>query len=150
VHSLRKKRHGIDGQQAMKTIKNILLLPLLLVVMGCEVDININDHIDKNAPLKLTVHKRSKKTGFTSSNSVEIAAFSDKYKKLIEWGNNNTSGWGYTPASYVKEISVVQKDFRMLYTTGSNGVTIGFTDAEGNPKQYRKMVNAKELDFLSK
>ncbi|AII51174.1 hypothetical protein N008_04160 [Hymenobacter sp. APR13] len=118
--------------------------------MGCEVDMNINDHIDKNAPLKLTVHKRNKKTGFTSSDSVEIAASSDKFKRLIEWGNNNISGWEYTPASYVKEISVVQKDFRMLYTTGSNGVTIGFTDAEGNPKQYQKMVNAKELDFLSK
>ena len=73
---------------------------------------------------------------------------SNKYLKLIEWGKKNTNGWHLTPVSYIAEIYVGQRNFRLLYTSGTKGVVIGFTDKKGNSKQYSKTTKKGELDFL--
>ena len=82
------------------------------------------------------------------SERFEIPANSDKFIKLTQWAENNTTGWKSTPASYVAEVFVGQGEFRLLYTTRTDGVVIGFTDRENNPKQYSKKIKKGELDFL--
>ena len=79
---------------------------------------------------------------------IEIAPNSDKFIKLTNWTENNKTGWETTPASYVSEVFVGQGNFRLLYTTGTDGVVIGFTDRENIPKQYSKKIKKGELDFL--
>lgn len=77
-----------------------------------------------------------------------IQVNSNKYRKLIEWGKNNTDGWQLTPASYIAKIYVGQGKFRLLYTSGTEGVVIGFTDKDGKSNQYFKTTKKGELDFL--
>ena len=81
---------------------------------------------------------------------IEIAPNSDKFIKLTQWAANNTTGWATAPASYVSEVFVGQGNFRLLYTSGTDGVVISFTDRENNPKQYSKKIKKGELDFLVK
>lgn len=137
----------------MKDSKNYLLILglsiLTFLLSGCTTDININNYIDKNDPFGLTFNKKDSATGFTKSDHFEISVNSDKYKKIIQWGNENTKGWKWTPASYITDISIGQDNFRLLHTFGSNGVVIGFTDKEGKPRQYTKAIKKGELDFLT-
>ncbi|MCX6182408.1 MAG: hypothetical protein NT150_10810, partial [Bacteroidetes bacterium] len=108
------------------------------------------EYIDKNASLKLTINKKDNSTGLTTSEHFDIAANSDKYNQFVEWAQKNTDNWKWTPASYVADICVGQGNFRLLYSIGSNGVVIGFTDKEGKPKQYSKTIEKGNLDFLNK
>ncbi len=126
------------------------LIILTSILSGCMEDININKYIDKNIPLKLTIFKKNDSTGLTTTNNFEIAINSDKYKKIIEWGNQNTTEWQSTPASYIADIYVGQSNFRLLYILGNDGVLIGFTDEDGKPKQYTKTIKKGDLDFLNK
>ena len=84
------------------------------------------------------------------SEQFEIPANSDKFVKLTQWAENNTTGWETTPASYVAEVFVRQGNFRLLYTTGTEGVVIGLTDRKNIHKQYSKKIKKGELDFLVK
>ncbi len=139
-------------KQTMTPTKSFLTLSGLFIMIsvfsGCSTYINISEYINKNAPLNLTINKKDNTTGLTTSNHFEIAIHSDKYQKLIEWGNNNTDGWQWAPASYIADIYVRQGDFRLLYTSVNKGVVIGFTDKEGKSKQYSKTIINGDLDFL--
>jgi hypothetical protein len=138
----------------MRRIKTFFIVSGLFILTsifsGCGTDFNIAEYINKNVPLKLTINKMDTSTGLTTSDHFELPINSEKYKKIIEWGNKNTDGWHSTPASYIADIYVGQGDFRMLYTLGSNGVIIGCTDKEGKPKQYSKIIEKGSLDFLYK
>jgi len=140
------KRKIIFAQNNMKQIKRTWtifgLLILTFAFSGCNTAININDYIDKNSPLKLSIGN--------PLDHVDIAVNSDKYKKLIQWGNEHLNGWQRTPASYIADIFVGQGDFRLLLISKSNGVVIGFTDKNGKSRQYVNKINKGELDFLTK
>lgn len=130
----------------MKQIKRTLtifgLLILTSVFTGCNTDININDYIDKNFSLKLSIGN--------PLDHVDILVNSDKYKRLVQWGNENLNGWQWTPASYIADIFVGQGNFRLLVLSKSNGVVIGFTDKNGKSRQYINKIKKGELDFLTK
>jgi hypothetical protein len=117
-------------------------LSFTLIFGGCKTEININDYIDKNSPLLLSVGNPLE--------HVNVEVNSDKYKKLIQWGNENVNGWQKTTSSYVSDIFVGQGNFRLLTSLNNNGVVIGLTDKNGKPKQYRKTIKKGELDFLTK
>jgi hypothetical protein len=138
----------------MKRIKTVLsilgLFILTSIFSSCSSEININDYINHNAPLQLTIIKTDNATGLSESKSFEIAVGSDRYKELIEWGNHNIDGWKWTPASYNTDIHVSQGDFKMLHSSESKGVVIGFIDNEGKPEQYSRGIKRGELDFLFK
>jgi hypothetical protein len=119
------------------------------VFTSCNTTVNINDYIDKNATFTLTARKTDTITGLSTSDSFVVAVNSDKYKNIIQWGNENTNGWQTTFASYIADISLTQNNFRLLLT-GNNGVVIGFTDKDGKPRQYSKTINKNELNFLTK
>ena len=125
------------------TLTIIFVLFIIIILTGCKTEININDYIDKNASLKF-------KIGRDSFEYTDIEVNSNKYKKLIQWGNENVSGWQMTPASYISDICVIQGEFRLLTSFNSNGVVIGFNDKNGKPKQYNKAIIKGELDFLAK
>lgn len=130
----------------MKNIKQFFKVFSLIIMTSffnaCTTGININDYIDNNAPLKLSIGNPLE--------HVDVLVNSDKYKKLIQWGNENVSNWQSTPASYNADIFVGQGNFRLLLFLKSNGVVIGFTDKDGKSKQYTKSINKGELDFLTK
>ncbi|AFD08628.1 hypothetical protein [Solitalea canadensis] len=106
----------------MKKLNSFILVSGLFILTssfsGCGTDININEYIDKNAPLKMTINQRDNSTGLTTSENFEIAVNADKYQKIIEWGNKNKDGWQWAPASYIADIYIGQGNFRMLYTLG--------------------------------
>lgn len=136
----------------MKKLKNFIkILGLYFatsIFSGCSTDININDYIDKNKSLSLIVTTQDSATGLSTSENFEIAINSDKYKKIVQWGNENINGWQWTPVSYIVNICIVQGDFRLLYTRGGQSIVLAFTDKEGKPKQYTKTIKQGELDFL--
>lgn len=128
----------------------LVFFMLTSIFSGCSLDLHVNEYIDKNAPLRLTIREKDNSTGLTTSDSFEIAINSEKYRRLVDWADKNTGGWKWAPASYIADIYVGQGDFRMLYSIGSSGVVVGFTDKEGKPKQYTKTIEKGELDFLIK
>lgn len=124
-----------------KLISVLGLIFLTFGLCGCRQHIDINDYINQKSPLELKIGNQLKQPDTIQVNS-------NKYRKLIEWGKNNTDGWQLTPASYIAEIYVGQGKFRLLYTSGTEGVVIGFTDKDGKPNQYCKTTKKGELDFL--
>ena len=131
-----------------RRILQLLLFFYICSLTSCTSQINFYDFIDKNAPLELRINKYDSMTGLTSTQQLEIPVNSDKFIKLERWANNNTTGWRSTPASYHAAVYVGQGNFRLLYTAGSAGVVIGFTDKENKSRQYSKITKKGELDFL--
>ena len=126
----------------------IILLLFTSILSSCGTTVNINDYIDTNVPLTLIVWKRNITTGQSTSDSFTIAVNSVKYKKIIQWSKENTSDWKLTPASYNTEIVLTQNNFRLLYTTKTDGVVIGFKDKTNKERQYSKKIKKSELDFI--
>lgn len=124
-----------------KIISVLEYLILTLAFCSCKQHIDINDYIDRYSPLKLKIGNQLKQP-------VIIQVNSDKYRKLIEWGKINTDDWQSTSASFIADIYVGQGSFRLLCLPGRNGVVIGFTDKQGNLRQYSKTIKEGELDFL--
>lgn len=129
----------------MKAMKKIIsaigLFILTFTFYGCRQHIDINDYIDQKSALVLKIGNQLERPD-------TIKVDSDKYIKLIEWGKINTDNWQSTTASYISDIYVGQGNFRLLYLSEKDGVVIGFTDNQGNPKQYSKRIKKGELDFL--
>ena len=131
-----------------KQLRSLFFFINVFVLTSCSTNIDFNEYIDKNLPLELKIQRNYLSTGSTIPERIEIAPNSDKFIKLTHWIENNTTGWESTTASYVSEVFVGQRNFRLLYTSGTDGVVIGFTDREKNPKQYSKKIKKGELDFL--
>ena len=132
----------------MKRIINFVLLILSLSFSSCSTDLEIENCIDLSSPFQLNLNTLNSKTGFTETKSTKLEVNSEKWEKLIEWCKTNKEGWISTPASYIGDVSVVQGDFRLILMKNLEGVVIGFTDYEGIPKQYRKRIKKRELNFL--
>ncbi len=124
-----------------------ILIFFIFLLSGCEKNININDHFNNKSSLLLTIYKNDSLTKHTTSTNSQIEISSDKYKKLIQWGNENTHSWKWTPASYIADIYVGQKNFHLI-TLKNNCVVISFIDKDGKSKQYTKTINKDELEFL--
>ena len=138
----------ITVPNTMKKYFLILVLPFFLTILeSCSTSVNINDYIDKNLPIKLIINKTDSVIYLTDSNIFLIPVNSEKYEKIIQWGNENTNGWRTTYASYITNFMITQNKFRLLRI--NCGVVISFTDKNGKPRQYIKTVNEDELKFLS-
>ena len=124
------------------------ILILAFFWTSCGSQIQMTDHIDLNKPLTLTINTLDKQTGLTVMKRSELLPESDKYKKFIDWCRGNDDGWSPSFDSYNAKASVTQNGFRFLLI--SNGVVIGFTDKEGNPKQFTKTTDTDNLAFLMK
>ena len=124
-----------------KTITILVLFILSFTFFGCRQHIDINDYIDSKLPLELKIGNQLERPDTIKVNS-------DKYRKLVDWGNANKDDWESTSVSYMPDIYVGQGNFRLLYLPGKDGVVIGFTDNQGKPKQYSKRITKGELDFL--
>ena len=131
-----------------RRILHLFLFLNICILTSCSSQININKYIDKNAPLELRINTIDSLTGFTSTEKLEIPVNSNKFIQLTQWADNNTNGWRSTPASYIAGVYVGQGNFRLLYTAGTAGVVIGFTDKENKPRQDSKKTKIGELDFL--
>jgi len=130
----------------MKGTIIILIFFFLLTITSCSTEISIEKYVDLNSNLTLTVNRTNETTGLTESETKIIEPRSEKFKKLINWANNNLDNWKSTPASYVAKVAVTQKDFRLLYN--QDFVVIGFIDNDGKAQQYSKPVKKGELEFL--
>ena len=120
-----------------------------LAMTSCQTDLDLNDVIDQKSPFTLTIRTVNPETGLSSNETEEIKVNSEKWIKLVDFAKNNLDGWQSSPASYIGDVYVSQGDFRLIYTKGSNGIVIAFTDKEDKPKQYTKGIDKGELDFLT-
>jgi hypothetical protein len=124
-----------------KMIAILVFFILTFTFFGCRQHIDISDYINQKSPLEIKIGNQLKRP-----DTIKVKSY--KYRKLIEWGKNNTDNWQLTPACYITEIYVGQGKFRLLYTSGTEGVVIGFTDKNGKSYQYCKATKKGELDFL--
>lgn len=127
---------------------NFGFLILILILSSCSTDLELDNYIDMSEPFTLTINSTNSETGLTESKSTTLEVNSEKWKKIIELGNNNKEGWTSSPATHIGNVYLVQGDFRLIHTKNSKGVVITFTDKEGNPKQYMNMIEKEELNFL--
>lgn len=132
-----------------KQIKYLFLVTITCIYASCSSTVNMNDYIDKNSSFTLTLKSRDTITAFTKSTQTDITVNSKKYLTFIKWINNNESGWQWTPASYITNVSLEQGSFRLLYTTGMDAVVISFIDKEKKARQYSKPIKKGELNFLT-
>jgi len=127
---------------------NFSFLILLIMLSSCSTDLELDNYIDMSAPFTLTINTTNSETGLTESKSTTLEVNSEKWKNLVDWGNNIKDGWTPSPASHIGDVYVVQSDFGLIHTKNSKGVVITFTDKEGNPKQYVNVIEKGELSFL--
>ncbi|WP_146239307.1 hypothetical protein [Putridiphycobacter roseus] len=99
-------------------------------------------------PFNLTINTTNSETGLTERNSQTLEVDSDRWKKIILWGQNNTEGWTPSLASHIGDVYVLQSNFRLIYSKGSKGVVISFTDKAGISKQYMNVIEKEDLNFL--
>ena len=133
----------------MKQRTWLILFSICWAFTGCQTDLDINAVIDENAPFTLTTRSVDPQTGLSASKTEIIEVNTEKWMKLVDFAQNNMTGWQSTPASYLGDVYVTQGDLRLTHTKGSNGVVITFTDKESNPKQFTKGIDKSELDFLT-
>ena len=133
----------------MKQIIQITVLTLSLAMTSCQTDLELNDVIDQKSPFTLTIRTVDPKTGLSSNETEELKVNSEKWIKLIDFAKNNLDDWQSSPASYIGDIYVLQGDFKLIHTKGTNGIVFAFTDREGNAKQFTKKIDNGELDFLT-
>ncbi len=133
----------------MKQIISIITLILSLIVTSYQTDLELNDVIDQKSPFTLTIKSVDSKMKLSSNETEKIEVNCEKWIKPVDSVKDNMNGWLSSPAYYIGDIYVSKGDFRLIHTNGSNGVVIVFTDKEGNPKQYTKGIDKRELDFLT-
>ncbi len=130
----------------MKTAGIILSLLPIMIFSSCSTTIDIHQYIDNSNALTLSVKKVDISTGLTQNEKTTIEPNTKKFKRIIDWCDDNQDGWEISFASYAPKVSVTQKDFTLLYTT--NDVAIRFVDDKGKNQQYSKTIIEGELDFL--
>ncbi len=132
----------------IKKIINFGFLIFILILLSCSTDIKIENYINKTEPFTLIVNTTNSETKLTEKKLLILAVNSDKWKKLVDWGNNNQGSWTSSPASYTGDIYVTQDNFKLTYLMDIKGVVVTFKDKDGNPKQCTKDVEKGVLNFL--
>jgi hypothetical protein len=89
--------------------------------MGCESGLHLDKYANENLPFELNL------TDLKIYN-IAVPVNSQKHNRLIKWLKENGTGWKNAEGSYLLNVHVSQKKFRLLYNQGSDGVIIGFTD----------------------
>ena len=115
---------------------NFLRLPgfaiLSVLLLSCESDIRMNDLIDRNASLTLTILHLNEKVA--EAEAMEIKVDSKKHKQFMDWMDENTSGWITTPATFVTDVIITQSNFRLQYDP-KGYVVLSFYDRETDAEQ---------------
>jgi hypothetical protein len=133
----------------MKRLIKYLICISAFILSSCSSEINPEDLINTDEPLKLSIQLTDKLTRMTNAETSIIEVNSSKYAEFLKWVEENEDGWSASMASYIYKFSISQKNFSLLYFPNGN-VVIGFSDKEGNGHQYAKKIKPGELDFLFK
>ena len=129
----------------MKTFKIITGL-FLLILISCGQTIYPDEILKREIDFKLTIHNENNYSSDSSTVKI-INKDSEKIAELKDWFSNNSDGWESSIASWATpDISLIGTDFRLLIF--KDGVVIGFTDKNGNAKQFTRRVNKTEFAFL--
>ncbi|MBI1223450.1 MAG: hypothetical protein GC180_12670 [Bacteroidetes bacterium] len=115
----------------MKLLTLTLTCFLCFTWISCQSRLNLQEVIELNEPFSLSVRSVDPETGLSTMKSEKIEVNTLKWNKLVVFVKNNLDAWQESPASYIGDINVTQKDFRLIYSKGSTGVVIAFTDATG-------------------
>ncbi len=129
----------------MRNFKIIIGL-FLVTFISCGKYINPDEVLNREKYFKLIIHEGNK---YSSDDSIVtiINKDSEKIVNLKNWISNNSNGWKSSKASWATpDISLIGTDFRLLIF--NDGVVIGFKDKNGNAREYTKLTNEKEFDFL--
>jgi hypothetical protein len=131
--------------QSMKTFKIVIGLFLLIKISWGRA-IYSDEILDRENDFNLTIRNENKYSSDTTKVKI-INKYSEKIAELKDWILNNSEGWESSIASWITpEISLIGIDFRLMIF--KDGVVIGFTDKNGNARQYTKQVDKTEFDFL--
>ncbi len=122
-----------------KTFLPYFILLSAFLNAGCAATLNITGYFDTTEPLIFTDSTYKKEM---------IPVQSEKYMKLMQWADKNTTDWQSSIASYQSKFSVTQEKTGFKLLVLQNGVVIGFTDSKNQPRQYAKNIKIGELDFL--
>ena len=76
----------------------------------------------------------------------------DKWKKIIQWFKENTSGWVkvIVPISFVSKTSIIQGNTTLVHFKDeeNESVYISIKTSENKHRQYSKEIIKGSLDFL--
>ncbi|WP_375561480.1 hypothetical protein ACE193_02680 [Bernardetia sp. OM2101] len=120
----------------MKQIINFGYLILILLLSSCTTDLTNENLVNTSEPFVLTINTTDSETGLTESKSIKIEVNSEKWKKIVEWMNNNQEGWHQDYASHTGVDYLSQDNFGLAYRKNSEGVLLMFSDKNNQPKQF--------------
>ena len=129
--------------------KLLIILIFCLSFTSCRITLDINDFIDTNSEFILIIVDVDSDTGLSTFKTEDIKVNSKKWVLIIEFLKNNIDSWRSSPASHIGNIYVKQNSFSLTYSKGFNSIVLKYIDKEGQPKQYYKSIDKKELDFLT-
>jgi hypothetical protein len=133
----------------MDIILNIMFMTIITALINsCGHNINPEEIFMNENEFILKIYKDN--NNLTDTIILDtINKSSAKISRLNTWFLDNSDGWESSVASYsLPDISLTSDDSRLLIY--KNGIIIGYTDINGNPKQFSKKIKASEFDFLTK
>jgi hypothetical protein len=131
----------------MKTVRNMLVVILTFLLIGCSHELNIA--IPDNSPLLLTIHEDSldalpdKESMLNIKLPKRTTLTGEKREKFRKWVLNNRTGWkAMPPVSVVPEILVEGDGFGFNFSR-EGGVVVNYSGG-----QFSKDVKLGEYKFL--
>ncbi len=127
------------------TLIFIILMPLL----SCQRNIELNEIIDQNSPFILTQRFQKVESEQADIKIDTLKINSVKWKEFIDFMTNNKDNWKSTPASYISDFYIEQNEFRLLGWKDGKTVVISYKDKNGKIRQMTKEINYEEINFLT-
>jgi hypothetical protein len=137
------RSHG----ESKKMRKDLLLATLLITLFSCQTNIELAELIDKNSPIILTVKLKEGQLNDLRTDTIFVN--SDKWNKLQQFANTNSSDWSPTPASYITDFYIRQDNFQLMGWKDGASVVINFIDSNGKVNQLTRTIKSGELNFLA-
>lgn len=130
----------------MKVTKTALIVCILLIISSCSTNLLLEEFINNRSPLALTIRKAGNGEGFSEHDKLYIQSDSEKFNQFLGWLKKNNKNWKRTYATYLLNYSLSQEKLRISWN--QNLVVIEFRDNTENSKQFCKVIEAEELNFL--
>lgn len=124
-----------------------LTLIVLISILSCQNDFELNQVIDQSSPIILTQRNKKVESGLFKVDTLKIK--SEKWNKFIHFAINDNGNWKPTLASYNSDFYIQQDDFTLLGWNEGNFAVINYIDKNGVIKQLIKEINKDKLNFLT-
>lgn len=121
--------------------------PILLLFSACETNINIDDFINFEESLQVSVAIKDCNSFYNTFTSYVIEPKDEKWNKLLLFSYKHLEGW--TPsASMQGDVYITQGSLEVVHNSAEHIIAVNFVDESKKSYHFSKKIAPGELDFL--